>query len=126
MEDFVSKIKKGAKKAFGEAEKFTSAAVTKTGNAVNQTKMNYAINGNEDKIKNILSEIGAIVYEEYKSGCEFPENIDVKLKAVENLYDEIAELKAKIAEMNKTVVCPKCGNYIASDSVFCANCGFKI
>lgn len=125
-EQFVEKIKQGADKVFTEAEKFAGSAVNKTGNLINKTKLNYAIGTNEGKIKDILAEIGKSVYNEYKNGSEFPEDIAEKLSCVDTLYDEIAELKAKIADMSNSVVCPECGEYCSADGDFCSKCGAKI
>ncbi len=125
-EQFVEKIKQGADKVFSEAERFAGSAVNKTNNIISKTKINYAIGANEGKIKDILAEIGKSVYDEYKNGSEFPEDIAEKLSSVDTLYDEISELKAKIADMNNSVCCPECGEYCPNTSEYCSKCGAKI
>lgn len=125
-EQFFNKLKMGADKVFSEAEKFAGNAVNKTSNLINKTKINYAVNANEEKIKDILAEVGKIVYNEFKSGSEFPEDISQKLSAVEELYDEVAELKAKIAENDNSILCPQCGEYCSKESEYCSKCGSKI
>ena len=126
MDEFVSKVKKGMTKAFESAEKLTSAAVSKTGNIVEQTKTNYAISNTEDRIHEYLAQIGQMVYEEYQSGSEFPEKIDVICKDIDALREEIASMKEKIADLKNAVVCPACGAYNDSDSSYCAKCGEKL
>lgn len=126
MEEFVEKLKNGAAKVFGEAEKITSAAISKTGTLVEQTKLNYAISSNEGKVKDIFQAIGKIVYEEYKEGNAFPENIAEQLQIADTLMDEISELKVKIADLKKSVVCPECGEYNKGESVYCSKCGERL
>lgn len=125
-EQFFDKIKQGANKVFSEAERFAGSAVNKTNNVVNKAKINYAIGANEGKIKDILAEIGKIVYDEYKNGSEFPEDIESKLAAAEELYDEINELKARIADMSDDIICPECGEACPKESEYCLKCGAKI
>lgn len=126
MEEFVEKLKQGATKVIGEAEKLTNKAVIKTGNLVTKTKFNYAISTNEGKIKDILAEVGRSVYDEFKNGNFFPQEVEEKLKVVDTLYEEIAELKGKIADMENTILCPECGAYTDGESAFCSKCGAKI
>lgn len=126
MDEFVEKLKQGANKVFGSAEKFTTAAVDKAGNMVEQTKLSYAIKVNEEKIKDIFAELGKRVYDEYCSGSEFPEEMNEKMKIVDTLNDEISEMKMKIADMKNTVICSACGAYNQSENVYCSKCGEKI
>ena len=126
MNNLWIRIKQGADKVFSEAEKFAGSAVNKTNNLINKTKFNYAIGMNETKIKDILAEIGKSVYDEYKSGSDFPEIISEKLAAVEALYAEIAEIKTKIADLSNSSICPECGEYCAENAEYCSKCGAKI
>ena len=126
MDEFVEKLKQGANKVFGNAEKFTTAAVDKASNMVEQTKLNYAIKVNEEKVKDILAELGKSVYEEYCNGSEFPDDMNEKMQTIDTLKEEIAEMKAKIADMNNTTVCGSCGAYNHNDNIFCSQCGEKI
>lgn len=126
MDEFVEKLKQGANMVFGNAEKFTTAAVDKAGSMVEQTKLGYAIKVNEEKIKDILAELGKNVYDEYKSGSEFPEKMSEKLAMIDSLNDEILEMKAKIADMKNSVVCHEYGAYNDSESVYCSKCGKKL
>ena len=126
MDEFVSKLKVGAAKVLEGAEKVTASAISKTGAIVNKTKLNYAISTNESKIEDMLVEIGRYVYDEYKEGSIFPEKISESLSVIETLYDEIDELKAKIADIDESVVCPECGAYNKNNADFCSKCGNKL
>lgn len=125
-EQFFGRIKQGADKVFSEAEKFAGAAVNKTTGLINKTKINYAISANEEKIKDILAEVGKIVYDEFESGSEFPEEMGQKLSIVKELKDEVEELRAKIADADGKTPCPSCGAYCSDDGEYCSKCGEKI
>lgn len=126
MEEFVEKLKKEATKMVKEAEKLTSNVVEKTGNMVSKSKINYAISANEGKIKELLAEIGQVVYNEYKNGSEFPEEIAEKMQLIDNIYDEIDELRTKIADVDNSILCDSCKSFNKAGSVYCAKCGSKL
>lgn len=125
-EQFMGRIKKEADKVFSEAEKFAGKAVNKTNNLISKTKLNYTIGSNETKIKDILAQIGKAVYDEYKNGSEFPEDISQKLKTVDLMYEENAQIKSKIADMDNSVMCGVCGEYCDKNAVYCSKCGAEI
>lgn len=125
MEDMINKVKLGAAKAIDEAEKFTKNAVKKTKDVIDQTKYKYTISEIETKIKDVLAELGASIYNEYKEGSEFDDDIAQKCSQLDEFYQEIEEIKTKIAQLTKTTVCKNCGALINNESVFCPKCGAK-
>jgi len=125
MDDMFNKVKQGAAKAIDEAEKFTKCAVKKTKGAIDQTKLKYTVSEIEDKIKDVLAQMGTVIYNEYKNGAEFNEDIAEKCAQLDSFYDEISEIKAKIAELNNSTVCPNCGAMIGAEDFFCPKCGAK-
>lgn len=126
MNDVFDKIRDGALKAKDEAEKFTKVAVKKTSDAVSKAKLNYAVSETENKINELFTELGRILYNEYKNGAEFPENISEICQQAEKLYEEIETVKEQIAKMKNAVVCPSCGEYNHEESIYCAKCGKKL
>ena len=71
MNDMFDKIRDGALKAKDEAEKITKVAVQKTSNAVSKAKLGYAVSETENKINELFTELGRILYNEYKNGGEY-------------------------------------------------------
>ncbi len=126
MNDMFDKIRDGALKAKDEAEKITKVAVQKTSNAVSKAKLGYAVSETENKINELFTELGRILYNEYKNGGEFPENISEICQQAEKLYEEIETVKEQIAKIKNAVVCPACGEYNHAENVFCARCGNKL
>ena len=102
MEEVFDKIKEHANKAKDSAVQVTKTVIEKTNNIVNQTKLKFSISETKSKIKDIYTEIGKSVYENYKSTGEV------------------------IDDMEENVKCPKCGAYNHSDDVYCSKCGERI
>ena len=125
MEDMFNKVKQGAAKAIDEAEKFTKNAVKKTKGAIDQTKLKYTVSEIEDKIKDVLAQMGTVIYNEYKDGAEFNEDISEKCVQLDSFYKDIEEIKVKIAELKNSTVCASCGAMINDEDSFCPKCGVK-
>ena len=125
MSDILNQLKQGAEKLINNAEKISKTAVKKTKDTIDQTKLKYTVSETEDKIKDILAEMGERIYTEYKNGRELDEDLSEKCRLVKSLYEEINDLKAKIAELNDSVVCPVCGSMMSKEACFCPKCGNK-
>ncbi len=126
MNDVFDKIRDGALKAKDEAGKLTKVAVKKTSNVVSKAKLTYAVSETEGKIDQLFAELGRILYNEYKNGAEFPENISQICQQAEKLYEEIDATKDQIAKIKNAVVCPACGEYNHEENVFCSKCGKRL
>lgn len=122
MSEFFDKVKSGANKMLDEVAKVAKTASQKTNNAVTQTKLSYSAHETEGKIKSIYAEMGKKVYDACKAGGEIPDFAE-SIEKIDKMYEEIAELKAKIAELKESVQCEKCGEYTKAGSKFCPKCG---
>lgn len=126
VDEVINKIKDGAVKAKDEAEKITKNVVKKTSNIINKSKINYVINENEGKVKDVMESIGKMVYSQHSKGIEFAGDIGEKCNQIDTLIDEINSLKEQIAEIENNVICDECGEYNAKGSSFCSSCGTKL
>jgi len=102
-----------------------ASAAKKSGELVEITKINLTISGEEDKIKNLYTEIGKHVVNKHENG----ENVDTDLldycKQVDDLNKAISELKNKIIELKNAKICSGCGCEIEKETMFCPKCGTK-
>ena len=115
MEEVFDKIKEHAK-----------TVIEKTNNIVNQTKLKFSISETKSKIKDIYTEIGKSVYENYKSTGEVIDDMEEKFAKIDAMTEEVNELKEQLYQLKENVKCPKCGAYNHSDDVYCSKCGERI
>ena len=126
MDNFLEKVKANVSKFLGGAEKYTKVAAQKTTDIINQTKHTISINDLENKVVDKMVEIGGYIYAEHMEGAELPEELLEKCREVDSLKEEINELKAKIAELKDSRICPGCGEYNSDKNVHCSKCGTKL
>ena len=125
MEDMINKVKQGAAKAIDGAEKFTKSAVKKTKDVFDKTKYKYTVSEIEDNITAVLAELGRKLYNEYKNGAQFDEQVMQKCEKIDSYYAEIEDIKGKIAQLSNAEVCKSCGEIVSEDFSFCSKCGAK-
>ena len=126
MNNLLEKVKVNVTKFLGGAEKYTKVAAQKTNDIISQTKHTLSINDLENKVLDKMVEIGGYVYSEYVDETELPEELMEKCREIEAIKEEINELKAKIAELKDSKICPECGEYNSIKNVHCASCGAKL
>lgn len=126
MEEVFDKIKEQANKAKDGAVQVTKSVLEKTNSFVNQTKLKFSISEAENKIKDVYAEIGKCVYENYHNTGVVVDGTEEKISKIDDIYDEIAELKKQLSELKDGEKCPSCGEYNDSDDLFCSKCGAKI
>lgn len=86
-------------KKVGDAAK---TAAKKSGDLVETTKLNMAVNSEEDKIKAICTDIGKSVYLKFQSGADIdPELLD-KCQQIRSIEENIASLKQKISQLKSS------------------------
>lgn len=126
MSDFFEKVKANAFKTKDEAVKIGKQVMDKAGNVVSQTKLNFAVNDAENKIKDIYAEIGKMVYSSYKADNMCCEAAKENCEKIDKLFEEVEALKEQIAELKDSVKCPNCGSLNKQGSAFCSKCGAPV
>lgn len=126
MSDFFEKVKSNAHKTKDEAVKIGRQVLGKANNVVGQTKLNFAINDAENKIKDIYAEMGKKIYRNRLSQTQDYDTLEENCAQIDKLFEEINALKDKMAELKDSVKCSNCGAYNKQDSLFCSNCGTPI
>ena len=126
MDEIFEKIKFGAKKVKKGAKQVTKQVVRKTNDAVSHTKIRFAINETEGKVTELYEEIGRAVYGEYLKTGETSEDMLDRCVRIDKLFEEVDDLKEKLAELKQSVKCPNCGEYNKNGSLYCSHCGAAI
>ncbi len=127
MEEVLDKIKTQAGKAKDGAVKITKTVIDKTNNVVNQTKLRFALGETNNKITDVYAEIGKDIYKAYRSGMDLAsDETQAKCEKIDSLREELAELKAQLAELRDCVECPRCGEYNNTEHKYCSKCGEKL
>ena len=102
MDEFIDKIKDGASKTKDAAGRIAKQVAKHTSNAITSTKLTYAINEANNKIKDIYSQIGKTMYEEYLDGATVNEQFADMFEKIDALMHDIEALQAKKAELKKS------------------------
>lgn len=101
----------------------TKSAAKKTNEIVEVTKLKAAISDELATVDKTLRSIGEAIYETYKTGEEGDASLEEKCTALDEAYERIEELNARIAELKNTKICPTCKKLMEKDAVFCSVCG---
>ncbi|MCX8128488.1 MAG: hypothetical protein N3I35_00110 [Clostridia bacterium] len=103
----------------------TRTAVRASSDFLEATKINLAIKSDEDKIKNIMFDIGKSVFDGYNSGKAVEAEISIKCDEIVSLEKSIEEKKLKLIEIKNLKQCSGCMSEIDEAAVYCPNCGKK-
>ena len=103
----------------------TRTAVKASSDFLEITKINMAIKSDEEKIKDIMFDIGKIVYESYNQGKTVDE-LSGKCDEISILEKDIEEKKLKVIEIKKLKQCKDCKAEIDEGSAYCPYCGKKV
>lgn len=100
-------------------------AAKKSSNLVEITKLNISIGAEEDKINKTYAEIGKLVYSQFASGKNVPEEYRTQCEAIKSCQENIKSLKNQIMALKNMKICTACGAELEIDSMFCSKCGAK-
>ena len=126
MDEIFDKIKGGATKAKDGAARIAKEVAKRTSNVITHTKLSFAVNETQSKIKDIYSEIGKTLYAKYLDGADCGDDFADSFDQLDKLLDEIEALNSKIAELKNSLKCPECGVYNPNESDYCSKCGARL
>ena len=101
------------------------AAAKISGSVVEITKLNMCINAEEEKIRKLYTEIGKQLYEDYTDGKAVSEELLRKCVKIDEIFENIADMKDKILELRNVKACPNCGTILDIEMEYCHKCGKK-
>lgn len=105
-------------------KKFGKDVAQKSSDMVEVTKLNMSISQEKDKINRLYTEIGSLVYNQYKEGNDV--GFGEKCAQIAEIEEKIEGFQKKIQEIKNMAKCPGCGAEINAETVFCAQCGAKV
>ena len=126
MDSLMNNLKVHVDRFKDDAERLTKKVVKKTNSTVSIAKLNYAVREAEEKAREILAELGEMVYKEFVNSGDAEGEISEKCKKLNELYGEIDSLKDQISELKDTFRCPNCGEYNDNSNAYCSACGTKL
>lgn len=115
FEDVVSKAKNAA-----------DYAGRKTGEFVEVSKLRLSAAELQDKINKAFQELGYVVYESGKDGTDPAEALKEKSASIDSLYEQLAAVNEKIAELRRLKKCAACDFANPEDANYCLRCGAKL
>jgi len=101
------------------------AAAKKSGELVEASKLNAAINQENEKVAIQYETIGKLIYERYSNGERLSEDINSKCNEIVDIKTNIQGLKDRVIELKNIKICKNCSHEIEEDVIFCPNCGMK-
>lgn len=125
MDEFFDRIKDGAFRVKDGAELVAREVAKRTAEAITHTKLSFAINQAQSKIKDVYTEIGESLYAQHVEGTDLDESLVPYFEQLDKLNDEIDSLNSKRAEIKNSLQCSECGALNPKDSAFCSKCGSK-
>ena len=115
----LDEIAKGASDAVTYASK-------KTGELTTLAKLKLSLQIEKGRLADCYTEIGKLYYGFIKDGDDPSAEIATYVTAVDNSRAKIADLRAKIAELQDNVICPECSAKVPKNFSFCPTCGKKM
>ena len=117
------KLNMFGKKVSRTFTKTYKVATEKSGNLIEEAKLRIQMASENDKISEKLEEIGAAVYEDFKSGSSTYADFEDICKEIEQSEATVCEMRNKILEMKKLKQCAVCGTEISKEDRYCSKCG---
>lgn len=99
-------------------------AAQKAKDVAEVVQMKTQISSDRAKLKELYAAIGTLYFKKYR---ENPENeFQTFFPEIERTLLHIAELEAKVRELDGSAVCPSCGAAVKKNDGFCSKCGAKV
>ena len=99
--------------------------VKKSEEIVEISKKNLSINSNDNKIYELYSEIGEVMFNRYKENKDIPQEIKGICEDINELDENNEKLIGKINKIRKLKKCSNCGEKMKLEVTYCPKCGLK-
>ncbi|MDR1559184.1 MAG: zinc ribbon domain-containing protein [Clostridiales bacterium] len=106
--------------------RFTRGVTKTSGELLKSTKLSLALSTEEDKLKQIYTEIGKKVHEIYQYGGSLGKFFDEKYAEIQQTELAIDGIKSQMDTIKGVKSCPKCGAAVERSAGFCPKCGNQL
>jgi len=106
--------------------KFTKGVTKTSGELLKSTKLSLALASEEDKLKQIYTEIGKKVHEIYQYGGSLGKFFDEKYLEIQKTEAGIQSLRDQMDTVKGVRTCSKCGASVERTAGFCPKCGAQM
>ena len=96
------------------------------GELLSVAKLNVRIMDRKAAVNAALKEIGEILYATHTGNPSDSEVLLAKLREIDALKAEIADMQSRIKREEEQRVCRTCGSVATESAVFCGECGEKL
>ncbi len=110
----------------GTVRKTTEVVYEKSSQLVELTKVKIKVSQAEGEIDKLFGLLGTKIYDAYKAGTPFSEEINGLCIALDGKYKELETLVSQADEIKEVQECPACKEKNPADSKFCSKCGEKL
>ena len=96
------------------------------GELLNVAKLNVRIMDRKAAVNAALKEIGEILYATHTGNPSDSEVLLAKLREIDALKAEIADMQSRIKREEEQRTCRTCGSAVRDGAAFCGECGEKL
>lgn len=123
VKNVLDKVKATAVVAGGAAGRAVDQAGKKAGELWEITKISMRINELKEEMESYYKKIGELVFQTHHDPNCDNACVDEWLVKMDEIEQEIAELREKMTDLKQVRLCPECGKKLDREDSFCRYCG---
>lgn len=102
-----------------------SFAAKKTGELTATAKLKLALQSEKNNLNECYTDIGRLYYAYQRHGKDKVAEIASRISDADACHEKISAIKAELAQLQDSRVCPSCSARIDKSFDFCPSCGAK-
>lgn len=126
VKQLLERIKGTANVAADAAADTARVAGKRAGQMVDVAKLNVQLFDLNGTYNDILRQLGQVMYDTHKGQLPDGDPVTELLAQADEAADQIAEVKARIADLRQAQTCPDCGAPCGKNDRFCRSCGAQL
>lgn len=123
VKELLDQIRGTASVAADAAIDTARVAGKRAGQMVDVAKLNVQLFDLNGEFNDIMRQLGQVMYGIHKGEDPGNEGVTQLLARADETAAKSAELKARIADLRQSQICPGCGSACGKDDKFCRKCG---